>query len=141
MAARPEFPIKVFYDGSCYVCATKKYKYMGKDQGGRLEFVDITDPVFDPAEHGLSLADFMYQMHAIDRRGRVYRGVEALRAIWQAFPDSLWYGFLGGLVAIPGVNLIARAAYRAFAGTRKYLPKRSGATCRIGRHPPHVPRN
>ncbi len=141
MSVKPEFPIKVFYDGSCDLCSTKMYTYMGKDLGGRLEFVDITAPDFNPAEYGGSLADFMYQMHAIDRKGKVYRGVDALRAIWQAFPNSLWYGFLGGLVTIPGVSLIARAVYRSFAGIRKYLPKRSGGVCKIGRHPPYASRN
>ncbi len=140
MSVRPEFPIKVFYDGSCNVCSTKMYTYMGKNHRGRLEFVDITAPDFNPDEYGFSLADFMYQMHAIDRTGRVYRGVEAFRAIWQAFPDALWYRFLGGLVTVPGVSVIARAAYRTFAGIGKYLPKRPGAVCKIGRHPPHTSR-
>ncbi len=137
MSVKPEFPVKVFYDGSCWVCSREMYTYMGKNHGGRLEFVDITGPDFNPAEYGISLADFMYQMHAIDRTGRVYRGVEAFRAIWQAFPDSPWYGFLGGLVGLPGAGHIARAAYRAFAGIRKYLPKRPGAVCRTGKYPPN----
>lgn len=134
MSANSEFPMKVFYDGSCYVCSSEMYVYMGKDHGGRLEFVDISDPDFNPAAYGISMADFMYQMHAIDRTGRVFRGVEAFRAIWHAFPNSSWYRFLGGLVTVPGVNIVAGAAYRAFAGARKYLPKKSGAVCKTGKH-------
>lgn len=139
MSAKPEFPIKVFYDGSCNVCSTKMNTYMGKEHGGRLEFADITAPDFNPDEYDISLADFMYQMHAIDRKGRVYRGVEALRAIWQAFPDSTLYRFLGGLVTVPGISALARVAYRSFAAVRKYLPKRPGAVCKTGRHPPRLP--
>ncbi len=141
MSVKPEFPLKVFYDGSCYLCSTKMYAYMGKDHGGRLEFVDIAASDFNPAEYGRSLADFMYQMHAIDRKGQVYRGVDAFRAICQAFPNSLWYGFIGGFLTIPGANLIARAVYRTFAGIRKYLPKSSGAACKTGRHPPYSSRD
>ena len=65
----------------------------------------------------------MLEMHAIDREGRVYRGVEAFLAIWQAFPASTWYRFLATLIDLPGVNLLARLAYRGFARARKYLPK------------------
>ncbi|WP_298270686.1 thiol-disulfide oxidoreductase DCC family protein [Geobacter sp.] len=135
MPTPPEFPLRVFYDGSCSVCAAEMEAYMGKEHGGRLEFVDIGAPTFDPTPYGISLDDFMYQMHAIDRSGRVYRGVEAFWAIWQAFPASTLYGLLGTLVTLSGVNLVARLAYRTFARFRKYLPRREaceGGSCRIG---------
>lgn len=135
MPAFPEFPLNVFYDGSCSVCATEMEVYMRKEHGGRLRFVDISAPSFDPIPYGITLDDFMYQMHAIDRAGRVYRGVEAFWAIWQAFPASTLYGFLGALVMLPGVNLLARLGYRGFARIRKYFPRREeceGGSCRIG---------
>lgn len=136
MSPKPEFPLKVFYDGSCYVCSSEMFVYIKKDHGGRLEFIDISAPDFNPYEYGISLAEFMYQMHAIDRDGKVYRGPEAFRAIWLAFPSSVWYGFLATLVTLPGIRILARASYLAFARTRKYLPKRRRAACRIGKHPP-----
>lgn len=136
MPNKPEFPLKVFYDGSCYVCSTEMFVYMKKDHGGRLEFIDISAPDFSPHEFGIGLTDFMYQMHAIDQAGRVYRGPEAFRAIWQAFPSSAWYGFLAALVNFPGIRILARAAYLTFARTRKYLPKRRRAVCKIGKRPP-----
>lgn len=136
MPHKPEFPLKVFYDGSCYVCSTEMFVYMRKDHGSRLEFIDISTPDFNPDEFGISLTDFMYQMHAIDKAGRVYRGPEAFRAIWQAFPSSAWYGFLAALINIPGVRILARASYLTFARVRKYLPKRRGAVCKTGKRPP-----
>lgn len=135
MREMPEFPLKVFYDGSCYVCSTEMFVYMRKEHGGRLEFVDISDPAFNPREYGISLDEFMYQMHAIDRGGHVYRGVDAFRAIWQAFPGSAWYGFLSGLTTLPVAGPLARLAYRTFARFRRYLPTRK-TTCSIGRRPP-----
>lgn len=137
MPAPPEFPLKVFYDGACSVCATEMAVYMRKEHGGRLQFVDASDPAFDPSPYGISLDEFMRQMHAIDRTGRVYRGVEAFWAIWQAFPASTLYGLLGTLVTLPGLNLCARLAYRGFARIRKYFPRRreecDGGSCRIER--------
>ena len=140
MPQRPEFPIRIYYDGACSVCATEIERYGRKDKAGRLELVDISSPTFDPAPLGFTLADFMYQMHLIDRAGRVYRGVEAFWAIWQAFPNSTLLGLLGTLLMLPGVNGAARLCYRGFARIRRYLPKRgNGCTtgsCRINQGPP-----
>lgn len=135
MLPSPRFPLTVFYDGACSVCAAEMALYRRKNHGGRLVFVDISDPAFDPSPHGITLDEFMAQMHAIDRTGRVYRAVEAFWAIWHAFPASTLYGFLGTLVMVPGVNLLARFGYRGFARIRKYLPRRTppcdSGSCRI----------
>lgn len=135
MRKLPEFPLTVFYDGSCQVCSTEIFVYMRKDHGGRLEFVDISDPGFNPDAFGISLDDFMAMMHAIDQRSTVYRGVDAFWVIWQAFPGVPWFRFLAALIDFPLVSPIACLAYRIFARLRKYLPKRK-AVCRIGRRSP-----
>jgi predicted DCC family thiol-disulfide oxidoreductase YuxK len=142
MTHAPDFPLQVFYDGSCSVCATEMAHYMGKEHGGRLIFVDVSSPDFDPAPYGIAMEAFMHEMHAIDRQGRVYRGVEAFWAIWHAFPASPWSRFLGTLVALPGINPLARLAYRGFARIRKYLPKSRRAcddgVCRRGDDTPRT---
>lgn len=135
MPTPPAFPLTVFYDGACSVCAAEMSHYRSKNHGGRLVFVDISDHSFDPSPYGITLDEFMARMHAIDRSGRVYRAVEAFWAIWQAFPASTLYGFLGALVMFPGVNLLARLGYRGFARIRKYFPRRTppcdSGSCRI----------
>jgi predicted DCC family thiol-disulfide oxidoreductase YuxK len=102
-----------------------------------LILVDISAPGFNPAPSGITLAELMYQMHAIDRSGRVFRGVEAFWAMWQAFPTSTLLGLCGTLIMLPVVNPLARLCYRMFASIRGYLPKRrnncSSGSCRIGR--------
>ena len=137
MPVSPAFPLEVFYDGSCSVCATEMNVYRLKRHEGRLLFVDISAPDFNPAAYGLTLAEFMYQMHAIDRSGRIFRGVEAFWAIWQAFPSSTLLGLCGILIRLPLINPLARLCYRIFAGMRGYLPKRrndcSSGSCRIKR--------
>lgn len=135
----PAYPLQIFFDGSCSVCAAEMEIYRRKEHAGRLQFVDISVPGFDPTPYGITLEAFMHEMHAIDRERHVYRGVEAFRAIWQAFPTSTWYGLLGALVTLPGVNLLARTAYWCFARIRRFLPASSGechdGTCRIGKPP------
>ena len=137
MTGSPAFPLQIFYDGSCSVCATEVERYGRQDRAKRLVLVDISAPAFDPAPFGITLAEFMYQMHVIDQNGRIFRGVEAFWAIWQAFPGSSLLGLCGKLIMLPLLNPLARFAYRMFAGIRGYLPKRrsdcSSGSCRIGK--------
>lgn len=140
MLDKPDFPLRVFYDGACPVCAAEIEHYGRRDREKKLVPVDISSSDFAAAAYGIPLADFLYQLHAIDRRGRVYRGVDAFWAIWQAFPASTLYGFLGSLVVLPGVNGLARLCYRGFARIRTVLPKRKSScatgSCRIGKDRP-----
>jgi predicted DCC family thiol-disulfide oxidoreductase YuxK len=123
MQETPEFPLRVFYDGGCSVCSTEMKAYRSREYGGRLVFINIKAPGFDPAPYGITGKEFMHELHAIDREGRVYRGVDALRVIWRAFPASSRYGLLAGLIALPGIDFLARQIYRSFARIRKHLPK------------------
>jgi predicted DCC family thiol-disulfide oxidoreductase YuxK len=125
---QPQFPIRIFYDGACVVCATEIEHYLRRDRDGRLVAMDISSPDFDPDEYQISLADFMYELHVIDRSGTIYRGVEAFWAIRQAFPASTVYGILGAIVTAPVLNPIARLLYQGFARIRPYLPKRHNCT-------------
>lgn len=132
MTNSPVYPLQVFFDGSCAVCAAEMAAYRRRQHAGRLEFVDISAPEFDPAPYGITMAAFMHELHAIDGENRVYRGVAAFVAIWRAFPGSTWYGFLGTLASLPGVRMVARFAYWGFARVRKFLPKHHGNPCRGG---------
>ena len=132
----PDFPIRVFYDGSCSVCAAEIEHYLRQDHGGRLRAVDISVPDFEPEPFRIPLDEFMYELHVIDVNGQLYRGVDAFWAIWQAFPASTLYGILGGIITMPFINPVARLFYQIFAGIRPYLPKRhscGSGTCRIDR--------
>jgi predicted DCC family thiol-disulfide oxidoreductase YuxK len=71
MAEPPAFPLQIFFDGSCSLCATKMASYRHKEHTGRLNFVDISAPEFDPVPYGITLDAFMHEIHAIDRAGHV----------------------------------------------------------------------
>jgi predicted DCC family thiol-disulfide oxidoreductase YuxK len=137
MPAAPQFPLRVFYDGACAVCASEIEHYRRRDQAGRLVSIDISAADFDPHLYGIPLPALMYELHAIDRQGTIYRGIDAFWAIWQAFPASPLFWLLGRLVTLPLLRPLARLGYRGFARIRPYLPKRRSAcltgSCRIGR--------
>ena len=120
----PVFPIKVFYDGSCYVCASEMNFYRENAPEGRLDFVDITAEGFEPGRYGLTQEDFMRQIHAMDKEGRMFEGVDAFWAIGKAFPAYSFYGILGALAMNPLFNPLARLLYWSFARFRKHLPKK-----------------
>jgi predicted DCC family thiol-disulfide oxidoreductase YuxK len=137
MSNTPTFPITVFYDGSCSVCASEIEHYRCKDHENRLVLVDISASDFKPDRFNIDLQAFMYELHVIDQQGNIYKGIEAFWAIWQAFPASTLYGTMGTLITLPVINPLAQLCYRGFARIRRYLPK-TGAdcadnSCRIGK--------
>lgn len=138
MLTPPHFPLKIFYDGACSVCAGEIEHYRRKDQGGLLLPVDISAADFDPQTYGIPMSAFMFELHAIDREGTVYRGVDAFWAIWRAFPGSPLFRALGTLVTLPILRSFARLGYRGFARIRPWLPKKpsdcTSGNCNIGRH-------
>ena len=130
----PRFPLKVFYDGACIVCATEIEHYLRKDHGEKLVAVDISSPDFDAVPYQISIADFIHQLHAIDQDGQIFKGVDSFWAIWRAFPASTVYGIMGRIIQLPVVNRLARIGYWLFARVRLYLPKRhecESGTCSI----------
>ena len=137
MPQSPQFPIRIFYDGSCSVCAREINHYLQRDHGGKLLGVDISAHDFDPEPYRIPLDLFMYELHVIDQKGETYKGVAAFWAIWQAFPARTIYGLLGTIITLPVVNPMARLAYKGFAAIRPFLPKRhscDSGTCQIGKH-------
>jgi predicted DCC family thiol-disulfide oxidoreductase YuxK len=124
MLRTPSFPLRVFYDGGCGICNSEMRTYRSRNSGGRLIFIDIRSPRFDPSPYGISKVEFLRELHAIDAEGNVYRSVDAFRAIWKAFPGYGRYEMLEGLVNIPGINYLARLSYRVFARIRKHFPVR-----------------
>lgn len=137
MMSNPAFPLQIFYDGSCSVCSREVEQYGRRDRHGLLILIDISDPAFDPAPFNISREQFMYELHVIDRNGAIYRGIDAFRAIWLAFPSSKLLRLCVTLITLPLINPLARLCYRAFARIRRYLPKRydscKSGSCRIGK--------
>lgn len=130
----PFFPLQIFYDGSCRVCAAEIEHYLRRDHGGRLQAVDISAPDF-VAPAGLSREALLYQLHVIDRNGAIYRNVAAFQAIWLAFPAAPFYRLLATLVDLPLLHPLARYGYRCFARLRRYLPQRRACASGVCRPP------
>jgi predicted DCC family thiol-disulfide oxidoreductase YuxK len=120
--------LTLYYDGLCPLCSREMAHYRRRAAGDpSVVFLDITDPAFVPADHGLDRKRVQRLMH-VKEGETLYTGIDAFLAIWRRVPG---HGFLTWLASIPGVYWMMKGGYHAFAAVRPYLPRRK-ADCDTG---------
>jgi predicted DCC family thiol-disulfide oxidoreductase YuxK len=121
----------VFYDGLCQLCSREIDLFRRRVTDGSLAFVDIADPAFDPAAHGVDPVRVHRHMHVRDdRTGRMLFGVEALAGMWECVPGFRW---LAKLTRLPVLRQLSEVGYAVFAWVRPKLPRRKRADCATDR--------
>ena len=81
------YPLTVFYDASCPMCAGEMRLLQQRDREGRLELVDCSATDFDEtvlAGVGITRADLMTRLHARDAHGRWLVALDAIEAAYRA---------------------------------------------------------
>jgi len=81
------YPLTVFYDASCPMCAEEMLALKERDRGARLELVDCSAPDFDQdvlAGTDITRTDLMNRMHARDAHGRWLVALDAIEAAYRA---------------------------------------------------------
>lgn len=132
MSETTGFDIEVFYDGDCPLCAREVGWLRRRDRGGRIRFVDIAAPGFDPRGAGLSMDALMDRIHGRLPDGTVIEGVEVFRRLYAA----VGFPVLVRLSRLPGISRLLELAYRWFAGNRLRLTGRCrDGTCGIPSRP------
>ena len=117
------YPLTVFYDGACPICAREMALMKRLDRTERLSLLDFSSTGFDAAPTGLTIADLSAVIHAQWADGTVMTGVDVFRAIW----DAVGLGFLSRLSRLPLVAPLMVTAYGWFARNRLWLTGRSNA--------------
>jgi predicted DCC family thiol-disulfide oxidoreductase YuxK len=113
--------LTLFYDGLCPLCAREMDHYRRCAAGlPGIVFVDITDPSFDPAAHGLDPVRVNREMH-VKEGDTLHIGVDAFLAIWRHVPGHRW---LLSLSRLPLADQLMHVGYYLFALVRPYLPRR-----------------
>jgi len=76
--------IQLLYDGDCPLCLREVNFLQKKDAGrGLVQFVDIADDAYDPAQHGgVDFETAMGRIHAVLADGTVIKNVEVFRRIY-----------------------------------------------------------
>jgi predicted DCC family thiol-disulfide oxidoreductase YuxK len=113
------YPLTLFYDAACPVCALEMDHLRERDAAGKLVFVDIGAPGFDPAPYGATLKQMDAQIHALRPDGSMVRGVEALRLAYSA-------AGLGWVLRPTGwapLKPLFDAGYRVFARHRRTISR------------------
>jgi predicted DCC family thiol-disulfide oxidoreductase YuxK len=93
------YPLTVFYDASCPMCATEMQALRDRDRQGRLELVDCSAHDFDDAgllAEGVTREKLMTLIHARDAHGRWLVGIDCYEAMYRAVgleaASRLWGG-------------------------------------------------
>ena len=119
--------LSIYYDGGCHLCSREIDHYRKKDTKGRLEFVDIENPSFDPKSLGVTKKQVHKFFHAKDAEGEIYVGVDAFIKIWQTLEN---YRGLARVANFWPVRSLLKVIYPIFAEIRPLLPRKK--SCESG---------
>lgn len=122
--------LTLLYDAACPVCALEMDHLWERNALGRLAFVDIADPAFDPTAWGATLAELQAQIHGVRPDGTHLVGLAALREAYQA----VGLGWVLGATAWPPLKPVANVAYRVFARHRQRISSTAAPLIALVRH-------
>lgn len=107
--------ITVWFDGKCGMCSREIAYYRRIAPEGRFFWLDVATTPAPLEDYGISQADALLRLHAVDAAGRVHVGVAAFRVIWA---ELRWWNVLAVITGLPGVRQVAERAYEVFARRR-----------------------
>lgn len=113
------YPLTLLYDANCPVCALEMDHLRARNDAGRLVFVDISVPGFDPTPYGASYEAMDAEIHALRADGQLMKGVQVLRLAYEAVGLG-WVMRPAGWGPLRGP---ADVAYRAFARNRRTISR------------------
>ncbi len=119
----PSAAAVVFFDGGCPLCAKEIgiYQRMIENHSIKdLKFIDISQAKNENSltQHGITLEQAMFRMHALDSNGKIQSGSYAFITMWEKLPYWKW---LAKIVAVPGVTEIVEQVYVFWAKRRNRL--------------------
>ena len=119
---KPDWKIKLLYDGECPLCVREVNFLQKKDAGrGIINFVDIADENYTPEKNaGIDFETAMGRIHAITNEGEVIRNVEVFRRVYEA----LGMGWIYAVTKLPVLGAIADFLYNIWADWRLKLTGR-----------------
>jgi len=104
----------LLYDGACPFCSREAAQLKRADTKKRVRFVDISDPAFDPGAFDLSREAVDAQLHFFDADGRLFRAMDAVRAMYRAVGQGRRMAWTG----LPLIRPVFDRFYRVFARNR-----------------------
>ena len=115
----------VVYDGECSFCLRQIERLKRRDRRSQFEYVPRQSPELDERFPRLADNDFNSGMRLITPGGEILVGADALYHIARRLP--IW-GNIAWIYRLPGLNTLARLAYRWIAANRQRLGRSSAET-------------
>jgi predicted DCC family thiol-disulfide oxidoreductase YuxK len=129
--------LTLYFDGLCPFCVRSMRRLMAWDTAGRLAFVDIAAPGFEPSPLGVDMAALNREVHGRTAEGEVLVGIDTMLAAY----TLAGHGWLVWPLRVRLLRPALAASYRWFARHRYAISRRlgmrlpgccSGAACSIG---------
>ncbi|MCQ3028373.1 DUF393 domain-containing protein [Pseudomonas tremae] len=117
MYQKTHWPLTLYFDGECPLCAREVKILRARAAPDRLSFVDISDEAFDAEAVGFTLAQMESSLHAKFDDGTWVTGLDATLWSWRAAGLGFWAAPLSWRWARPLLNIV----YRLFCRWRPHL--------------------
>jgi predicted DCC family thiol-disulfide oxidoreductase YuxK len=126
--------LTLFYDGNCPFCTAEMSRLRKWNETGKLSFVDIAVPGFDPAVLGVEMAALDRELHSQRPNGEVLIGIDSMLAAY----TLVGKGFLVFPLRVKAFRPLLQYLYRKFARNRyrmsrllgyQAVPQCDGAVC------------
>lgn len=114
--------LTLYFDGNCPFCAAGMKRLGELDKAGKLAFVDIAQPGFDPAHLNASMEALNLEIYSRTRAGTVLIGVDSLLAAY----TLAGRGWLVWPLRVPVLRSVLSYLYRAFARNRYTMSRLLG---------------
>jgi predicted DCC family thiol-disulfide oxidoreductase YuxK len=118
---------RVYFNSACPVCragiATQRERMNATGTGCEIEWRDINEEPEALVQHGITLDDVRRKLYVEDEHGSLRVGADAFTALWQETPGWRW---LGRLLSVPGMSMLARWGYDRFADRLYAWNRRKG---------------
>jgi predicted DCC family thiol-disulfide oxidoreductase YuxK len=109
--------LALIFDGACPQCRASMKGLMAFAASDRIEAIDLQDPDVERRFPAFKPEDLLREIHAVDDRGRVWRGADAIREALSR--QSGLARVISWLWAVPGFERLAGYQYRRIAAARR----------------------
>ncbi|GAB5342930.1 thiol-disulfide oxidoreductase DCC family protein [Pseudomonas fluorescens] len=117
MYNKTHWPLTLYFDGDCPLCAREIKLLQGHASDTRLLFVDISSVAFDAEALGFTFAQMQSVLHARFADGRWLTGLDASLWSWRAAGLGVWAAPLTWRALRP----LFEFGYRLFCRLRPHL--------------------
>jgi predicted DCC family thiol-disulfide oxidoreductase YuxK len=118
MRPAPGSGLVALFDGQCGVCTRSAAWVAARDRRGRVERLDLRDPVAAQRFASFAPDKVREALHVVDADGTVWIGIDALARLLAEIPG---WRTVGRLMVLPGLRGASGAAYTWFASRRLWF--------------------